>query len=67
MWEGADEGGRLLDVAFEYSHLLWPWSGYLALYLRVWPAGAAFEGTASGNVRASSAARFQVCWAASYR
>jgi membrane-bound transcription factor site-1 protease len=45
-----DAGGKLLDVRFEVSDLLWPWSGYLALYLRVRAGGAKFEGTASGQV-----------------
>jgi hypothetical protein len=35
---------------FEYSEQLWPWSGYLALYLRVKDEGADFLGTASGTV-----------------
>ena len=46
-----DAGGKLLDVRFEVSDLLWPWSGYLALYLRVRAGGAKYEGTASGQVR----------------
>ncbi len=46
-----DAGGRLLHVSFEWSDVLWPWSGYLALYIRVRPEGAAFEGPASGTVQ----------------
>lgn len=38
-----NEGGRLLDVRFEHSNLLWPWSGFLALYIRVSPEGATFK------------------------
>lgn len=49
-WAPADEGGRVLDVRFEHSEQLWPWSGYLALYLRVKDEGSAFTGTASGEV-----------------
>ena len=49
-----DAGGKLLDVRFEVSDLLWPWSGYLALYLRVRAGGAKYEGTASGQVRMHS-------------
>jgi hypothetical protein len=45
-----DAGGKLLDVRFEVSDLLWPWSGHLALYLRVKAGGAKYEGTASGQV-----------------
>lgn len=46
----SDKGGRLLDVQFEYSRQLWPWSGYLALFIRVGKGGAQFEGPASGKV-----------------
>jgi len=56
MFEAADDGGRHLDVRFEVSHQLWPWSGYLALYLRVKESGADYDGLASGNV--SSLVRF---------
>ncbi|KAG2499417.1 hypothetical protein HYH03_002364 [Edaphochlamys debaryana] len=45
-----DAGGRLLHVAFEWSDVLWPWSGFLALYIRVREAGAAFDGLANGAV-----------------
>ena len=27
--------GALLDVGFDYSPVLWPWTGYLALRIRV--------------------------------
>lgn len=45
-----DEGGKLLDVRFEHSTQLWPWSGFLALYIRVRAEGSTFNGTASGTV-----------------
>ena len=38
-------------MRFEVSLQLWPWSGFLALYLRVKDSGAAYEGVASGEVR----------------
>ena len=44
-----DEGGKYLDVRFEHSDMLWPWSGFLALYVYVRPEGAAYNGTASGE------------------
>jgi membrane-bound transcription factor site-1 protease len=50
VWSSGDEGGDMLDVRFEWSKRLWPWSGYLAIFLRVKPEGANFTGTASGNV-----------------
>ncbi|EFN59013.1 hypothetical protein CHLNCDRAFT_33771 [Chlorella variabilis] len=49
-WTPADDGGRLLDVRFEYSEQLWPWSGYLALFIRVRDEGAAFQGSGGGEV-----------------
>ncbi|CAL8462817.1 g2351 [Coccomyxa elongata] len=45
-----NDGGKLLDVRFEHSHLLWPWSGFLALYIRVSPEGASYKGWATGEV-----------------
>eukprot|EP00887_Chlorella_sp_A99_P005260 scaffold1.g5260.t1 len=50
VWAPTDEGGRLLDLRFEYSDVLWPWSGYLATYIRVRDEGANFSGPASGSV-----------------
>jgi len=50
VFTASDVGGKLLHIQFEWSETLWPWSGYLALYLRVRPHGATFTGTASGNV-----------------
>lgn len=43
--------GEVLDIAFTYSEILWPWSGYLALHIRVNEAGAEFEGEAEGLVQ----------------
>ncbi len=50
MFTPANEGGRLLDTRFEHSDQLWPWLGFLALYVRVRDAGAAFSGPAAGEV-----------------
>ena len=36
-------GGRFLDVRFERSLQLWPWSGFLALYIRVTQDGAGYQ------------------------
>ena len=38
-------------LQFEYSEQLWPWSGYLALYLRVKEEGRQFAGIANGEFR----------------
>ncbi|KAK9806804.1 hypothetical protein WJX72_003461 [[Myrmecia] bisecta] len=50
VFKATDEGGKLLDIRFEHSDVLWPWSGFLALYIRVMPEGASYEGVASGEV-----------------
>lgn len=47
----ADDLGALLDVRFAFSETLWPYSGYLALYVRVKDEGASESGIASGRVR----------------
>lgn len=38
-----------MDVRFEHSDLLWPWSGFLALYVYVRAEGKTFNGTATGE------------------
>ena len=42
--------GDVLDVRFSFSETLWPYSGYLALYIRVKDEGALKSGVASGRV-----------------
>ena len=42
--------GQYLSVKFEYSSVLWPWSGFLALFIRVLPEAAAVDDIASGEV-----------------
>eukprot|EP00884_Botryococcus_braunii_P003885 jgi/Botrbrau1/13498/Bobra.0082s0091.1 len=43
-------GGSLLDIRFEYSDRLWPWSGHLSLFIHVRPEGANFTGIARGEI-----------------
>jgi membrane-bound transcription factor site-1 protease len=43
--------GKHLDLRFEYPKKLWPWSGYLALYVRVKEDSSKFSGTAEGTVK----------------
>ncbi len=50
-FEATDEGGTHLHIEMEHSELLWPWSGYLALFIRVRDSGKEFTGNASGVVR----------------
>lgn len=40
VFKPTDEGGKLLHVTFQHSEVLWPWSGYLAVYVQV--CGAAW-------------------------
>ena len=54
MYKPTNTDGALLDVRFEYSEQLWPWSGFLALYIRVTAAGQQTTGTAEGEVRAEA-------------
>ncbi|XP_049884757.1 membrane-bound transcription factor site-1 protease [Pectinophora gossypiella] len=42
--------GTLLAVSVEHSHILWPWSGWLALSFSVKEEGADFEGVVEGHL-----------------
>ena len=44
------QSGELLELSFQYSEILWPWSGYLAVFITVSEEGQAFEGIAQGHV-----------------
>ena len=46
VFTAGNEGGALLDIRFEHSEQLWPWSGFLALYVRVRDTGVTFSGQA---------------------
>jgi membrane-bound transcription factor site-1 protease len=35
---------KYIDIQFAHSEVLWPWSGYLALYITVRPEGANARG-----------------------
>lgn len=45
-----DDLGGVLDVRFSFSEILWPYSGFLAVYIRVKDEGALRSGVASGRV-----------------
>eukprot|EP00889_Picochlorum_renovo_P007706 jgi/Picre1/34736/NNA_002202.t1 len=49
-WAPSNEAANMLDVRFEYSDQLWPWSGYVAVFVRVLPGAANFSGKAEGTV-----------------
>lgn len=42
--------GHYLEVSVVYSNILWPWSGWLAVYLSVSSAAADYTGTAQGHI-----------------
>eukprot|EP00096_Caligus_rogercresseyi_P013423 TRINITY_DN6068_c0_g1_i1.p1 TRINITY_DN6068_c0_g1~~TRINITY_DN6068_c0_g1_i1.p1 ORF type:complete len:1037 (-),score=259.34 TRINITY_DN6068_c0_g1_i1:50-3160(-) len=44
------QNGHFLEVAFRYSELIWPWSGYLALYVSVSKEAGSFDGIAQGHI-----------------
>ena len=50
VFKSTNDPGSFLSVKFEYSDVLWPWSGFLALFIRVLPEAAALEDTATGEV-----------------
>ena len=49
-WVPSDEGGKHLEIEFEYSAKIWPYHGYLALHISVLDSGKDFTGIASGDV-----------------
>lgn len=50
-WLPADAGGKHLQVEFQYSEELWPWSGHISLFVVVKEQGKDFAGAATGTVR----------------
>ena len=50
MFTPTNVAAQYLTVDFEYSNVLWPWSGFLALYIRVLPEASAVDDVASGEV-----------------
>ncbi|KAF7242771.1 Membrane-bound transcription factor site-1 protease [Varanus komodoensis] len=44
------QNGDYIEVAFSYSPVLWPWSGYLAISISVAKKAASWEGIAQGHV-----------------
>ena len=51
VWEPySQEHGNKLEIAFTYSKLIWPWSGWLALHVKVSEKGKNWDGIAQGQV-----------------
>ncbi|XP_024539020.1 subtilisin-like protease SBT6.1 isoform X2 [Selaginella moellendorffii] len=44
------QNGQLLNVRVTHSTVIWPWTGYLGIYLEVTEDGASFTGVAEGNI-----------------
>ena len=52
--------GDNIEVAFSYSSVLWPWSGYLAISISVTKKAASWEGVAQGHVMVTVASPAEV-------
>lgn len=50
VFKSSNVAGQYLSVKFEYSRVLWPWSGFLALFIRVLPEASSVDDIASGEV-----------------
>lgn len=50
IWHPFEEVGNLLSIHFTYSEVIWPWTGYLAIYMQIKEEGAQFSGNIEGNV-----------------
>ena len=44
------QNGEFLELSFQHSEVIWPWSGYLAIFIKVSSEGKNFEGIAQGHV-----------------
>ncbi len=44
------QNGQHIEVAFSYSHTLWPWSGFLAVSISVAETAINWEGIAQGQI-----------------
>lgn len=49
-WHPHLPNGGLLAVTAEYSEILWPWSGWLAISFTVLESGADFDGVVEGHL-----------------
>lgn len=50
IWQPSNEVGNLLSIHFTYSDVIWPWTGYLSLYMQIKEEGTQFSGLIEGNV-----------------
>jgi membrane-bound transcription factor site-1 protease len=49
VFKATDEGGRLLHVTFKHSEIIWPWSGYLAVFVEVSVRASRTQGFVAGG------------------
>ncbi|KAH6554572.1 hypothetical protein KP509_1Z324300 [Ceratopteris richardii] len=49
-WIPSDKVGDLLDIRFSISDVIWPWTGFLGLYLQIKDEGVNFSGIIEGDV-----------------
>jgi membrane-bound transcription factor site-1 protease len=49
-WVPSEDVGNLLHIQFTYSDVIWPWTGFLGLHLRIKSEGSSFYGTIEGNI-----------------
>lgn len=41
---------QLVDISIKYSKILWPWSGWMAVYIKATPEAANFNGIVQGHI-----------------
>lgn len=44
------QNGQFLDISISYSDILWPWAGWMAVYISVSPEATAWDGIAQGHI-----------------
>lgn len=49
-WEPSNKLGEKLRLEFDYNPVLWPWSGYLGIYVHVLDSAADSSGVAEGKI-----------------
>ncbi|CAF0822220.1 unnamed protein product [Rotaria sordida] len=49
-WHPQDSYGQYLELSFDFSSKLWPWSGYLAISMTIHRNASQFEGIVQGHV-----------------
>ncbi|KAH8373412.1 hypothetical protein KR009_006393 [Drosophila setifemur] len=45
-----NQHGQFLEISTRYSPILWPWTGWMAVYIGVNKDGVSFEGVCKGNI-----------------